>query len=89
MLRPGADVVAGLGGLRRFRGWYGHVLAIRGLPGKLPQPERSTRSPASDLHRIATRPDPENTVDLQERSRGDIQMVLDVHAPPLPAPDQR
>src|SRR5437764_14964735 len=30
MLRPGADVVAGAGGLHRFTGWTGHLLTDSG-----------------------------------------------------------
>ncbi len=30
MLRPGAEVVAGLGGLHRFTGWQGHTLTDSG-----------------------------------------------------------
>src|ERR1700732_4985155 len=30
MLRPGADLIAGLGGLHRFTGWRGHTLTDSG-----------------------------------------------------------
>src|SRR5437016_6668679 len=41
MLRPGAEVISGLGGIHRFAGWNGHVLTDSGgyqvmsLPAKV------------------------------------------------------
>jgi queuine tRNA-ribosyltransferase len=88
MLRPGADVVASLGGLHRFMGWDGHVLTDSGgyqvfsLNPRVDDEGVTFRSTYDgSLHRLT----PEGAVDLQERLGADIQMALDV-CPPLPAP---
>ena len=58
MLRPGADVVADLGGLHRFSGWDGlHLTDSGGLPGVLAGARRSpTRGPRFrvDVRRVAS-----------------------------------
>lgn len=92
MLRPGASVVAGAGGLHRFMG-----LGSAGLPLVLtdsggyqvfslsPRVDddgvtfRSTYDGSS--HRLT----PESAVEIQADLGADIQMVLDV-CPPLPSP---
>ncbi len=89
MLRPGADVVARLGGLHGFTDWRGHVLTDSGgyqvfsLKPKVDD-EGATFSSTYDgsSHHLS----PEGAVDVQVALGGDIQMVLDV-CPPLPSPD--
>ena len=89
MLRPGADVVARLGGLHGFSGWGGHVLTDSGgyqvfsLKPKVDD-EGATFTSTYDgsSHHLS----PEGAVDVQVALGSDIQMVLDV-CPPLPSPD--
>jgi queuine tRNA-ribosyltransferase len=87
MLRPGADVVADLGGLHGFMDWSGHVLTDSGgyqvfsLNPKVDEDGAVFRSTYDgSRHRLT----PEGAVELQEQLGADIQMVLDV-CPPLPA----
>jgi queuine tRNA-ribosyltransferase len=89
MLRPGADVVARLGGLHAFTDWGGHVLTDSGgyqvfsLKPKVDD-EGATFTSTYDggIHHLS----PEGAVDIQVALGSDIQMVLDV-CPPLPSPD--
>jgi queuine tRNA-ribosyltransferase len=88
MLRPGADVVADLGGLHGFMDWRGHVLTDSGgyqvfsLAPKVDDDGAEFRSTYDGtLHRLT----PEGAVAVQEQLGADIQMVLDVCAP-LPSP---
>jgi len=90
MLRPGADVIAALGGLHRFMGWDGHVLTDSGgyqvfsLSPHVDDDGVTFRSTYDgSVHRLT----PESAVGLQERLGADIQMALDV-CPPLPAPPE-
>lgn len=90
MLRPGADVVAGLGGLHRFMDWSGHVLTDSGgyqvfsLTPKVDDDGAVFRSTYDgSTHRLT----PEGAVAVQEALGADIQMVLDVCAP-LPSPPE-
>src|SRR5690349_8361055 len=93
-LKPGADVVAGLGGLHRFMAWDGPMLTDSGgfQVFSLGKPHvnkvkldddgvtfQSTYDGSS--HRFT----PEIAVDVQRQLGADIQMVLDV-CPPLPSP---
>lgn len=87
MLRPGAEVVADLGGLNRFNGWTGHSLTDSGgfqvfsLSPKVDDDGVTFRSVYDgSLHRLT----PERAVAVQELIGADIQMVLDV-CPALPA----
>lgn len=90
MLRPGAEVVGGLGGLGRFTGWGGHTLTDSGgfqvfsLDPRVDD-DGATFTSVYDgsLHRLT----PESAVALQERIGADIAMVLDV-CPPLPSPPE-
>ncbi len=89
MLRPGADVVAELGGLGRFSGWEGLVLTDSGgfqvfsLEPAVDDDGVTFRSTYDgSTHRLT----PESAVATQELLGADIQMVLDV-CPPLPAPE--
>src|SRR5256714_8448785 len=88
MLRPGADVVARLGGLHRFMGWDGHLLTDSGgyqvfsLAPSVDDDGVTFRSTYDGTrHRLT----PEDAVAVQEALGADIQMVLDV-CPPLPSP---
>ena len=90
MLRPGADVVAGLGGLHGFMAWPGHVLTDSGgfqvfsLGPKVDDDGVTFRSTYDGtLHRLT----PESAVAVQEALGADMQMVLDV-CPPLPSPPE-
>ena len=90
MLRPGADVVAQLGGLHGFMDWSGHVLTDSGgyqvfsLQPKLDDDGAVFRSTYDGSeHRLT----PEGAVAVQESLGADIQMVLDV-CPGLPAPPE-
>jgi queuine tRNA-ribosyltransferase len=88
MLRPGADVVAELGGLHRFADWDGHVLTDSGgyqvfsLGPKVTEEGVTFRSTYDGSLHLLT---PESAVAVQAQLGADIQMVLDV-CPALPAP---
>jgi queuine tRNA-ribosyltransferase len=88
MLRPGAEVVARLGGLHGFADWRGHVLTDSGgyqvfSLGPRLDDEGATFASTYDgsRHHLS----PEGAVDVQVKLGADIQMVLDVCAP-LPSP---
>ena len=88
MLKPGADVVAELGGLHGFMAWDGHVLTDSGgyqifsLEPKVSDEGAIFRSTYDgSTHHLS----PESAVEIQRALGGDIQMVLDV-CPPLPSP---
>ncbi len=89
MLRPGADVVRELGGLRRFTGWDGHSLTDSGgyqifsLEPKVDEEGATFRSTYDGSAHHLT---PEGAVAVQADIGADIQMVLDI-CPGLPAPD--
>jgi queuine tRNA-ribosyltransferase len=90
MLRPGADVVARLGGLGRFAGWDGLTLTDSGgyqvfsLGPTIDDEGVRFRSVYDgSLHRLT----PESAVAVQEQLGADIQMALDV-CPPLPSPSE-
>ena len=84
MLRPGADVVAELGGLHSFSGWDGPMLTDSGgyqvfsLEPKLHDGGAEFRSTYDGSTHLLT---PEGAVAVQELLGADIQMVLDVCAP--------
>jgi queuine tRNA-ribosyltransferase len=87
MLRPGADVVAEMGGIHRFAAWKGHVLTDSGgyqvlsLAGRVDDDGVTFRSTYDgSTHRLT----PEGAVAVQGLLGGDIQMALDV-CPPLPS----
>ncbi len=88
MLRPGADVVAGVGGLHRFMDWPGHVVTDSGgyqvfsLAPTVDDGGATFRSTYDgSTHRLT----PEGAVAVQDALGADISMVLDV-CPALPAP---
>lgn len=81
MLRPGAEVIAGLGGIHRFADWSGQVLTDSGgyqIFSLAPEVDddgarfRSTYD--GSMHTLT----PERAVDMQALIGADIQMVLDV-----------
>ncbi|MGC8626786.1 MAG: tRNA guanosine(34) transglycosylase Tgt [Acidimicrobiales bacterium] len=88
MLRPGAEVVAELGGLHGFTGWDGHFLTDSGgyqvmsLPCRLDDDGVTFRSSYDGSWQRLT---PEGAVAVQESLGADIQMALDVCLA-LPAP---
>src|SRR5439155_9564105 len=90
MLRPGADVIAALGGLHRFMAWPGHLLTDSGgfqvfsLAPTVDDDGVTFRSTYDGTqHRLT----PESAVAAQAAIGADIQMVLDV-CPPLPSPPE-
>jgi queuine tRNA-ribosyltransferase len=90
MLRPGAEVVARLGGLHGFADWGGHVLTDSGgyqvfsLQPKVDDEGATFRSTYDgSSHHLS----PERAAEVQVLLGSDIQMVLDV-CPPLPSPDR-
>lgn len=89
MLRPGADVVASLGGLAKFAGWEGLTLTDSGgfqvfsLDPRIDDDGVTFKSTYDgSVHRFS----PEEAVRVQQLLGADIQMVLDV-CPALPAAD--
>jgi queuine tRNA-ribosyltransferase len=88
MLRPGADVVAALGGLHGFASWSGHVLTDSGgyqVFSLRPKVDDEGATFASTYDGSRHHLSPEGAVDVQLALGSDIQMVLDV-CPPLPSP---
>jgi queuine tRNA-ribosyltransferase len=87
MLRPGAEVVAGLGGIHGFARWDGHVLTDSGgyqvfsLDPKVTDEGAQFRSTYDGSRHLLT---PESAVATQRLLGADIQMVLDV-CPALPS----
>ena len=90
MLRPGAEVVAAMGGLHGFTGWDGHFLTDSGgyqvlsLPCSVDDDGVTFRSSYDGSGQRLT---PESAVVRQELLGADIQMVLDV-CTELPAPEE-
>jgi queuine tRNA-ribosyltransferase len=85
MLRPGAEVVAEMGGIHRFAAWDGHVLTDSGgyqvlsLAARVDDDGVTFRSTYDgSTHRLT----PEDAVAVQGLLGADIQMALDV-CPPL------
>jgi queuine tRNA-ribosyltransferase len=103
MLKPGAEVVAELGGLHRFTGWDGHMLTDSGgfqVFSLGPKPQHPGRQHAggakldedgvtfrSTYDGSTHRLTPESAVAVQELLGADIQMQLDI-CPPLPSPER-
>jgi queuine tRNA-ribosyltransferase len=90
MLRPGADLVAEMGGLHGFMDWSGHVLTDSGgyqifsLEPKVTDDGATFRSTYDGTRHHLT---PESAADIQSLLGADVQMVLDV-CPPLPSPPE-
>lgn len=90
MLRPGADVVARLGGIHRFAGWGGHALTDSGgyqVHSLRPSVDDDGVSFTSVYDGTPVRLTPESAVEAQGLIGADIQMVLDVCATLPAAPD--
>ncbi|HTV11185.1 MAG TPA: tRNA guanosine(34) transglycosylase Tgt [Acidimicrobiales bacterium] len=81
MLRPGAEVVAAMGGLHGFTGWAGHFLTDSGgyqvmsLPCAVDDQGVTFRSSYDGSWQRLT---PEGAVAVQELLGADVQMALDV-----------
>ncbi|MEZ5178824.1 MAG: tRNA guanosine(34) transglycosylase Tgt [Acidimicrobiales bacterium] len=87
MLKPGADLVADLGGLHAFMAWDGHVLTDSGgyqvfslNPKVTDEGARFRSTYDGSTHHLT----PEGAAEIQSKLGADIQMVLDV-CPPLPS----
>jgi queuine tRNA-ribosyltransferase len=90
MLRPGADLVAEMGGLGRFSGWNGHTLTDSGgfqVFSLEPKVDDDGVTFKSTYDGTIVRYTPENAVEVQQLLGADIQMILDV-CPPLPSPPE-
>jgi queuine tRNA-ribosyltransferase len=88
MLRPGAKVVANLGGLHGFMAWDGHILTDSGgyqVFSLQPELDDEGASFVSTYDGTRHRLTPEGAVDIQVLLGSDIQMVLDVCST-LPSP---
>lgn len=91
MLRPGAEAVAGLGGLHRFMAWEGPILTDSGGYQVLslePRVDEDGVAFRSAYDGAAVRLTPEGAVAVQERLGPDIAMALDVPVA-LPAPREQ
>lgn len=89
-LRPGADVVAALGGLHGFSGWSGPILTDSGgfQLYSLAEQTRITEQAAwfrSHIDGRLLELSPERAIEIQEQLGSDVAMVLD-HVVGLPAP---
>ncbi len=89
-LRPGADVVASLGGLHRFMGWNGPVLTDSGgyQVFSLAELNEITADGVvfrSHIDGAVVRLDPELAIDIQRQLGADVIMAFD-QCPPIPCP---
>lgn len=89
-LRPGADVVADLGGLHSFSGWRGPILTDSGgfqIFSLSQQAKITERGAEFRSHIDGSRFEltPEKAIAIQEQLGSDVAMVLD-HVLGLPAP---
>ncbi len=81
LLRPGADVVAALGGIHRFAGFGGHVLTDSGgyqVHSLSPSVDDDGVTFNSVYDGAAVRLTPEDAIDAQGLIGADVAMVLDV-----------
>lgn len=88
MLRPGADLIADLGGLHGFMAWDGPILTDSGgfqIFSLEPSIDEDGATFRSIYDGATVRLTPEDAVSVQERLGPDIAMVLDVCVG-LPAP---
>jgi queuine tRNA-ribosyltransferase len=91
MLRPGADLIAELGGLHEFMGWDRPILTDSGgfqIFSLKPEIDEQGATFASIFDGVSVRLTPEDAVSVQERLGPDIAMALDVCVG-LPAPRER
>ena len=89
MLRPGAEVVAHLGGLHRFMAWDGAILTDSGgfqvySLAQLRKIDDEGVSFQSHIDGATVRMTPESAIAIQNRLGADIIMAFD-ECPPLPA----
>ncbi|HET9767115.1 MAG TPA: tRNA guanosine(34) transglycosylase Tgt, partial [Thermoanaerobaculia bacterium] len=87
-LRPGVELIEGLGGIHQWCGWSGPILTDSGgfqvfSLGHLRQLDETGVTFRSHLDGAAMRLGPEEVVDLQRRLGVDVAMVLD-ECPPWP-----
>ncbi len=87
-LRPGSEIVAGLGGLHRFMAWPGPILTDSGgyqvfSLSDLREVDDEGVTFRSHLDGSTHRFTPEKVVAVQQQLGSDIAMCLDVCAPPL------
>ena len=87
MLRPGAELVAELGGLHRFSGWDGPILTDSGgfqvfSLGRLRRVDDDGVSFRSHIDGSLWRVTPERAVEVQELLGSDILMAFDEPPPP-------
>jgi queuine tRNA-ribosyltransferase len=88
MLRPGAGIIAGLGGLHGFAAWHGAMLTDSGgyqVFSLAPDVDEDGVSFRSTYDGSAVRLTPESAVAVQEELGADVAMVLD-ELIGLPAP---
>ena len=81
MLRPGAEMIAGFGGIHGFAGWDGHVLTDSGgyqIYSLAPTVDDEGATFASVYDGAAQMLTPERAAEVQALIGADIQMVLDV-----------
>lgn len=89
MLRPGAETVAGLGGIHRFADWPGQVLTDSGgyqIFSLAPEVDDDGARFASVYDGAACALTPERAVEVQALIGADITMVLDVCPDPAADP---
>ena len=92
-LRPGAEIVAELGGLHRFMGWEGPILTDSGgfqvfSLAKLSRLDDHGVTFRSHIDGSLLELTPERAVEIQELLGPDFLMCLD-ECPPHPAPRER
>jgi queuine tRNA-ribosyltransferase len=91
-LRPGADIVAEMGGLHRFMDWPGSILTDSGgyQIFSLAEQRKITDAGAtfrSHIDGALLELTPEKAVEIQEKLGSDIAMVLDECPPGLAEPE--
>lgn len=92
-LRPGADVVATMGGLHRFMSWDGPILTDSGgyqvfSLATLNAVDDEGVTFKSHIDGAPLRLTPERAIEIQEQLGADIIMAFD-QCPPLPAPREQ
>ena len=90
MLRPGADLIADMGGLGKFSGWDGLTLTDSGgfqVFSLGPKIDDDGVTFKSTYDGTLVRFTPERAIEVQQLIGADIQMVLDV-CPALPSPPE-
>jgi queuine tRNA-ribosyltransferase len=89
-LRPGAEVVAGLGGLHRFMGWDGPILTDSGGYQVFSLAELNEITDEGVVFRshvdgAVVHLDPDIAIDIQQQLGADVIMAFD-ECPPIPCP---